>query len=233
MTNSGNFNNPSELNLSNSYSVVSPFLDNPFVTQTIEYGDFRSADPTLTEILPKTLNLGPNNNGNADNYKDVLCGSKGSQHINLGLTSPGAVVKSMSCSGLDYIQTNPDYSTLPFQTCLNKFEKQYFMPNMVFNNLLNNLPYTFNQLSEDDKKHYLKSLQNFVNNEKNENGNKNNKSTKQEINTENFINSENFQVKEHLKGSCSDDGFSLTGILTIVIVIILIIIFLIFITKNN
>lgn len=227
MTDLGNFNNPSELNLSNSYSVVSPFLDNPFVTQTIEYGDFRSADPTLTDILPKTLNLGPNNNGNADNYKDVLCGSKGNQNINLGLTSPGTVEKSMSCSGLDYVQTNPDYSTLPFQTCLNKFEKQYFMPNMVFNNLLNNLPYTFNQLSEDDKKHYLKSLQKFVNHQENGNG------VKQEINTENFINTDNFQVKEHLKNSCSDDGFSLTGILTIVIVVILIIIFLIFITKNN
>lgn len=231
MTNLGNFNNPSELNLSNSYSVVSPYLHNPFVTQTIEYGDFRSADPTMTEILPKTINLG-NNNGNADNYKDVLCGSKGSQNINLGLTSPGKITKSMSCSGLDYIQTNPDYSTLPFQTCLNKFETQYFMPNIEFNNLLNNLPYTFNKLSNEDKNKYLTSLQKFINKQEKEDSivlKQNMENDNEKHDKENF---ENFQVKEHLKTSCSDDGFSLTGILTIVIVTILIIIFLIFITKK-
>lgn len=217
MANSGNFNNPSELNISNSYSVVSPYL---------EYGDFRRADPALTKMLPKIYNLGPNNNGNADNYK-------GNNNINLGLTSPGTVEKSMSCSGLDYVQTNPDYSTLTFQTCLDKFEKQYFMPNIVFNNLLNNLPYTFNQLSEQDKHHYLKSLQKFINDQK-KNSNKNDNIVKQEINTnENFINTDHFQVKEHLKNSCSGDGFSLIGIITIVIVVILIIIFFIFITKNN
>lgn len=215
MTNSGNFNNPSKLKVSDSYSVVSPHL---------EYGDFRSADPKLTKMLPKIHNFGPDNNGNANNYKDVIDASKGNRNINLGLTSPGTVEKSMSCSGLDYVQTNPDYSTLTFQTCLDKFEKQYFMPNIVFNNLLNNLPYTFDRLSDDDKKHYLKSLQKFINNQEKENG----KIVKRDLNTkENFIN------KEHFKSSCSNDGFSLTGILTIVIVLIIIIIFLIFITKNN
>ena len=218
MANSSNFNNPSKLNSSNSYSVVSPYL---------EYGDFRSADPTLTKMLPKIHNLGPDNNGNANNYKDVIDASKGNRNINLGLTSPGTVEKSMSCSGLDYVQTNPDYSTLPFQTCLDKFEKQYFMPNIVFNNLLNNLPYTFDRLSEEDKNNYLKSLQNFIKNQENSKD-ENNNSVKQVINDK-----ENFQVKEHLKNSCSGDGFSLIGILTIIIVVILIIIFLIFITKNN
>lgn len=220
MTNSGNFNNPSELNVSDSYSAVSPYL---------EYCDFRSADTSLEKTLPKILNAGKNNNGNANNYNDVNNVSKGNKNINLGLTSPGTVEKSMSCSGLDYIQTNPDYSTLTFQTCLDKFEKQYFMPNIVFNNLLNNLPYTFDRLSNDDKKHYLKSLQKFINNQEKEIGNtENGKIVKRDLNTkENFIN------KEHFKSSCSNDGFSLTGILTIVIVLILIIIFLIFITKKN
>lgn len=220
MTNSGNFNNPSKLNVSDSYSVVSPYL---------EYGDFRSANPSLEKTLPKILNTGKNNNGNANNYHDVNNVSKGNKNINLGLTSPGTVEKSMSCSGLDYIQTNPDYSTLTFQTCLDKFEKQLFIPSIVFNNLLNNLPYTFERLSNEDKNHYLKSLQKFINNQEKEIGNiENGKIVKRDLNSkETFIN------KEYLKSSCSDDGFSLTGILTIVIVLILIIIFLIFITKNN
>jgi len=233
MVNSGNFNNPSELNLSDSYSVVSATLDNPFVTQTVEYGDFRSADPTLAEILPKTLNLGPKNNGNADNYKDVLCGSKGNNNINLGLTSPGKVTKAMSCSGLDYIQTNPDYSTLPFQTCLDKFETQYYIPNTVFNNLLNNIPYTFEKLSDEDKKEYLMSLQKFINKEEKENGidvKIVNKDIKERF--ENEI-KENLENGNNNGSSCSDSGFNLTNILTIIIVVILIIIFLLFITKNN
>ena len=220
MTNSGNFNNPSKLNVSDSYSVISPYL---------EYGEFKSADPSLEKTLPKILNAGKNNNGNANNYHDINNVSKGNKNINVGLTSPGTVEKSMSCSGLDYIQTNPDYSTLTFQTCLDKFEKQYFMPNIVFNNLLNNLPYTFDRLSKDDKKDYLKSLQKFINNQEKEiSNNENGKTLKQDLNTK-----ENFIDKKYLKSSCSDDGFSLTGILTIVIVLILIIIFLIFITKNN
>ena len=137
MTNSRNFNNPSKLNPSDSYSVVSQYLEN---------GDFSSTDPSLEKTLPKILNVGQHNNGNTNNYQDVNNVSKGNKNINLGLTSPGKVEKSMSCSGLDYIQTNTDYSTLTFQTCLDKFEKQYFIPNIVFNNLLNNLPYTFDRL---------------------------------------------------------------------------------------
>lgn len=47
-----NFNNPQNLNLSNSFSTVSATLENP------AYGDFRSADPGLAALLPKNLNYG-------------------------------------------------------------------------------------------------------------------------------------------------------------------------------
>jgi hypothetical protein len=229
MVNSNNPNNPSNLNLSDSYSVISANLHNPFVTQTIEYGDFRSADPVLTEILPKKINLGLNN-GNAGNYKDVLCGSKGINNINLGLISAGEITKAMSCSGLDYIQTNPNYDTLPFQTCLNKFEKQYNIPEMAFNNLLNNLPYTFNQLSKHEQDRYLKALNIFISKVENEKS-ENKKETVENFENETVENFEN-EIQEHFS-SCVDSGFSLSGVLTIIIVVILIIIFLLFITKKN
>ena len=137
-----NFNNPQNLNLSNSFSTVSATLENPAVAQTPEYGDFRSADPGLAALLPKNLNY--------------------------GITSPGTVNMETQCNGLDFMDTNPDFSRLPFSACLEKFNDQYRIPEMVFNNTMNSLPYTFSALTPDEQRRYLTSLQNFVDTETND-----------------------------------------------------------------
>ena len=137
-----NFNNPQNLNLSNSFSTVSATLENPAVAQTPEYGDFRSADPGLAALLPKNLNY--------------------------GITSPGTVNMETQCNGLDFMDTNPDFSRLPFSACLEKFNDQYRIPEMAFNNLMNSLPYTFSALTPDEQRRYLTSLQNFIDTETND-----------------------------------------------------------------
>ena len=118
--NQKNFNNPENLQLSNSYSTISATLNNPFVPPPIDYGDFRSSDPVLNDLLPKIINVGENN-GNASNMKDVFNGDSNS---NYGLTSPGFIDNAMKCTGLDFINTNPNYDKLPFEVCLNKFNRR-------------------------------------------------------------------------------------------------------------
>ena len=247
MVNQHNFNNPENLQLSNSYSVISATLDNPYVAKPIEYGDFRSADPVINSMLPKKLNLG-HNNGNADNGNDIITPN---HNVNLGLTSPGTVTKSMECSGLDYIDTNTNYDKLPFQVCLNKFNKQYRIPEMAFNNLMNDLPYTFSALQKDEKERYLSSLQGFIDKESRKNNihlnQGHNKHYNNPHNDDDSDDSDNnvhksahlhsfTNIKEHFgdkKPKCSGLGLSLSGILTIVIIIIIILVFVLFIANKN
>lgn len=226
-----NFNNPENLQLSNSYSTISNTLNNSYVANPIEYGDFRSADPVLNNMLPKIINLGKDN-GNANNMKDVI--NINNRNINLGLTSPGYVDNAMKCTGLDFINTNSNVDKLPFQTCLNKFTKQYQIPEMEFNNLMNNLPYTFSALSPLEKKRYLNSLQNFIDTQLIKNGNSHNKD-----NNNNNDNDKN--IKEYFGDSkvtqdeknCSSTGLSLSGLLSIIIIIIIVLIFILFIANKN
>jgi hypothetical protein len=244
MINQHNFNNPENLQLSNSYGVISATLDNPYVAKPIEYGDFRSADPVLNSMLPKLLNLG-HNDGNANNGNDI---TSPNHNVNLGLTSPGTVTKSMECSGLDYIDTNTNYDKLPFQVCLNKFNKQYRIPEMAFNNLINDLPYTFSAVQEEEKERYLSSLQGFIDKESIKNGihlnkhhnnhnNHNNQPDNDDDNSHKNTHIDSFKnIKEHFgdkKPKCSGSGLSLSGILTIVIIIIIIIVFVLFIANKN
>lgn len=160
-----NFNNPSKHPYNNTYSVVSATLDNPAVQNSVPYGDFSSADKELNQYLPKILNLGQNN-GNNGNKKPVA----GHNNLNIGITSPGFIDDAYkACSGLDFMNTNPDYDNLPFQVCLDKFSTQYRIPEQVFNNLMNNLPYTFSALSDSEKQRYLNKLEKFVNSNSNNN----------------------------------------------------------------
>lgn len=233
--NQQNFNNPQNLQLSDSFSTISATLNNPFVAKPIDYGDFRSSDPVLNSMLPAVINLGKDD-GNAHNMKDVF---KGNNNFNYGLTSPGFVDNAMKCTGLDFVNTNPDYDKLPFQTCLNKFNSQYQIPEMAFNNLMNNLPYTFSALSPDEQKRYLSSLQNFVDTESTKNGidmNKINNLKEKYETINNEISSKN-NIKEHFgsghKKSCSSSSLSLSGILTIVLIVIIVLVFLLFIANKN
>lgn len=236
--NQKNFNNPENLQLSNSYSTISATLNNPFVAKPINYGDFRSSDPVLNSMLPAVINTGQNN-GNADNMKDVF---NGNNNFNYGLTSPGFVDNAMKCTGLDFVNTNPDYDKLPFQVCLNKFNSQYQIPEMAFNNLMNNLPYTFSALSPHEKKRYLSSLKNFIDTESTKNGidmNNNIKENYKTINNETLSKNnikENFGNKhtnsESEKG-CSSSSLSLSGILSIVLIVIIVLVFLLFIANKN
>lgn len=215
----------------NSYTTVSSTLDNPYVASSIDYGDFSSADPVLNTMLPKVLNLGYDH-GNADNMKDVFNNYK---NINYGLTSPGTIDNAMSCTGLDFINTNPNVDKLTFQMCLNKFTKQYNIPEQVFNNLMHSLPYTFSTLSTSEKNRYIKLLKNFITeneiNDKNDENTEDNNSTKHQNNEQ-----ENFEnIKENFNGSnCSgSSGLSISGILTIVLIIIIILVFILFIANKK
>ena len=230
--NQQNFNNPQNLQLSDSFSTISATLNNPFVPKPIAYGDFRSSDPVLNSMLPGVINLGKDN-GNANNMKEVFNGDK---NFNYGLTSPGFVDNAMKCTGLDFVNTNPDFDKLPFQVCLNKFNSQYQIPEMAFNNLMNNLPYTFSALSPQEQKRYLSSLQNFVDTESTKNGidinNMNNIKENFETSTNNNI-KENFGNKHvsKLEKGCSSSSLSLSGILSIVLIVIIVLVFLLFYCK--
>jgi hypothetical protein len=84
------------------------------------------------------------------------------------VTSPGWI-DSANCTGLDYVNTNPDYSKLTFQQCDNKFTDQYFIPENGFAALLKNLNYTFDALSDESKKNYINQLKLFIKNNSSEN----------------------------------------------------------------
>lgn len=148
---------------------------------------------------------------------------KTSNGLNSGLTSPGTIDNEMECTGLNFFNTNSDYDDLTFQTCLNKFEKDYYINEITFNNLMKNLPYTFSSLNSEQKKKYLDKLEDFITKVKDVPNKK-----------ENFQN--NKQHYETLQNSnndnCSDSNFNLSGVLAIIIMILIIIIFVMFITKK-
>lgn len=198
--NSDNFNNPQNLALSDAYSTVSATLENPGIKKeikNIKYGDFRSADPLLAAFLPKNLNY--------------------------GITSPGTIHMETDCKGLDFMNTNDDYNKLTLGMCLGKFQDQYKIPEMAFNNLMNSLPYTFSALSKEEKQRYLSSLQAFINEEKvNDDDNKGNGKGNGK---ENFSQ----DSAENLESSKIDMNY----ILYIIIVVVIIVIFLLFIFKKK
>ena len=198
-----NFNNPEDLALSNSYSTVSVTLDNPILDNTINYGDFRTANPIMQSMLPKNLNL--------------------------GITSPGFVDMETNCTGLDYMNTNPDYDKLPFMVCLNKFQQEYQIPEMAFNNLLKNLPYTFSALTEEEKRRYLASLENFLKKEKSKSTG--NTTEKFDI-TDNFKSTENFRSTENFGKNKPSSSNYLTWLMYIGIAIVFLVC-IILITKIN
>ena len=225
-----NFNNPDKINNSNSYSIISATLDNPFVKfkPDLAYGDFRSADPVLTSILPK--------------------------NIPLGLTSPGFLDKATECTGLQIMNNNPDFDKLPFKVCLDKFSDQYAIPEMTFNNLFNNLPYTFSVLSDEEKKNYIHRLKTFVDTE----SVKNNIQVQDSIISDKSNDLQNKldldkadKIIEHFEGvnnlgngngngsgnsnnKCKGDkSLKLNYILFIILIIILCIAFLVYFTKNK
>jgi ABC-type antimicrobial peptide transport system permease subunit len=176
-----NFNNPEKLNKSMGYSVISTELANPF----IQYANFGDSDPVLNSTLP--------------------------QIINLGITSPGFLDNASECSGLDFMNTNPQYPKLTFQQCLNKFEDKYSIPELAFENLLNNLPMTFSALPVKEKNEYVKKLKDFIHKleeQKNkDNKNKDNKNKEQVVkvnNTEQFNeNKKSSSEEENDKTACN------------------------------
>lgn len=230
-----NNNNPTNINeITNSYSVIVPpslNIDNPFINSNQQnnnnnfpYGYFGSANPEIESRLPHKINLGPKGPK----------GPKGPQgpnnNLQLGITSPGTIDKATACDGLDFVNTNPDYDKIPLEYCLQKFGEHYQIPGIAFDNLLNNLPYTFSALTNEQKNSYLSKLKDFVNKESSKlPGNKvehfgNNKK-------ENYGNS---NVSNYSNDSdCSNSNISLSGVLCIIVIIVIIILFLLFIAKKN
>ena len=196
-------NNPSKLNTSKSYSTVSSTLSNPFVG--VEYGNFGSADPILHSLLPN--------------------------NINLGITSPGYVDDATNCTGLDYLNTNTNVDKIPFQYCLDKFTKQYNIPENIFNNLMHNLPYTFSSLSNEEKERYIGKLQHFIkkHGSNESHGSHGSHGSHEKEKRENFENSIEFAIKENFRenlSDCKNDKDIITSkILYIIIFVLLLIIF--------
>lgn len=226
-----NHNNPTNINeITNSYSVIVPpslNIDNPFVNSNqqnnnnnnnLPYGYFGPANPEIESRLPHKINLGPQ-------------GPQGpggpNKNLQLGITSPGRIDKATACDGLDFVNTNPDYDKIPFEYCLQKFGEHYQIPGLTFDNLLNNLPYTFSALTNEQKNSYLSKLKDFVNKESSKlSGNKvehfgNNKK-------ENYGNSNDSNDSD-----CSDSKISLSGVLCIIVIIVIVILFLLFLAKKN
>lgn len=188
-----NFNNPSNIPSNNTYSVVSATLENPFVTNKVDYGNFTSADPVLREILPKNVN------------------------INLGITSPGFVDDEGVCTGLGFINNNPSYDKMPFSACLDKYNTQYAIPESVFDNLMHNLPYTFDRLSKEEKKKYLSQFKKFIEKEE--------KSSGPIMKKENYVNmtsSKKGHPHPSKKSNQSDSFMWLIAIIIIAVILIMI-----------
>ena len=128
---------------------------NPFVEPSLSYFEFGNSDQQLNALLPR-INL----------PKDDL----GNHKINYGLTSPGTLNNPMECSGLDFMNTSTfDKKELVFSQCLSKFMNKFQMPQLTFENLLNNLPYTFSALNEQEQKEVIKRLEEFTKRIKEEN----------------------------------------------------------------
>lgn len=128
---------------------------NPFVEPSLSYFEFGNSNKQLNALLPR-INLPKDN---LDNHK-----------INYGLTSPGTLNNPMECSGLDFMNTSTfDKKELVFSQCLNKFMNKFQMPQLTFENLLNNLPYTFSALNEQEQKEVIKRLEEFIERIKEEN----------------------------------------------------------------
>lgn len=197
-------NNPSKINTSKSYSIVSSTLNNPFVG--VEYGNFGSADPVLQSLLPN--------------------------NINLGITSPGYVDDATNCTGLDYLNTNTNVDKIPFQYCLDKFTKQYNIPENVFNNLMHNLPYTFSSLSKEEKERYIEKLNKFIEKEQKHNHNHHHKdnadNNNDNVKKEDFDNMIQEKFRENLSDCKNGEDLKISKYLYIIIVVVLIVIFALF-----
>ena len=114
---------------------------NPFVEPSLSYFEFGNSDQQLNALLPR-INL----------PKDDL----GNHKINYGLTSPGTLNNPMECNGLDFMNTSTfDKKEIVFSQCLSKFMNKFQMPQLTFENLLNNLPYTFSALNEQEQKEVI------------------------------------------------------------------------------
>ena len=148
------------------------------------------------------------------------------------VTSPGWI-DSANCTGLDYVNTNPDYSTLTYQQCDNKFTDQYFIPENGFAALLKNLNYTFDALSDESKKNYINQLKLFIKNNSSENKSvsfapspqiiekfTNNKTVNQDI-TNNTNNTDNTDNTDNINNVLTCCNIFVLIIMIIIIVLLL------------
>ena len=74
------------------------------------------------------------------------------------LTSPG-YLETMGCQGLDYTNPNPSINISQLF-----YNDKYTIPQNSFNSFLNNLEYTFDELTTEQKEENLKKLKKFIDN---------------------------------------------------------------------
>lgn len=139
-------------------------------------------------------------------------------NIDRGITSPGNIDKADLHNGLDFVSTNNNYN-VSLEHCLNKYGNEFTVPKLTFNNIINNLPYTFSSLNSEDKKIYLEKLNLFIREQYSKLGQ----------NIENFENNDN---QAEAKVECQSKNIFI-NILCIILVIIIIILFVLYITKNK
>jgi len=157
-----------------------------------DYGNFGNSDPDLANRLPTVTT-----------------------NVNLGITSPGFLDPSMSCTGLDYINTNPSYNTN------NIFDSQYTLPKTTIDNLFKNAEYTFSALSDSDKKQYLDTFKRFINSV--DNNNKKVKFEPDKIIKENFEHGNFKKKKDKCNNKLNNNLFYFVLFFFIVIVVIMLI----------
>lgn len=142
-------------------------------------------------------------------------------NIDRGITSPGNIDKADLHNGLDFVSTNNNYN-VSLEHCLNKYGNEFSVPKLTFNNIINNLPYIFSSLNNEDKKLYLDKLKLFISGEH----------TKLQQNIENFENNEN-QENTNVAECKSNNNNIFINILCIILVIIIVILFVLYITKKK
>lgn len=104
------------------------------------------------------------------------------------LTSPG-YLETLGCQGLDFTNPNDKYDSLTFGQCSAKFADKYTIPENSFGSFLNNLQYTFSELTPKQQTVNLNKLQSFINELKSSNDSKNDSTSNLDNIKESFGNS--------------------------------------------
>ena len=127
------------------------------------------------------------------------------------LTSPG-YLETMGCQGLDYTNPNPPINISQFF-----LNDKYTIPQNSFNSFVNNLEYTFDELTTEQKEENITKLKKFIDNVSND---------------KNSDKKETFNNTEYYGDSSNDEPKSKENEYHKYIIIVLLLLILIFVGIN-